>query len=79
MLKAALEAEGYTNVKVWWEHIGPAMEMCGHSGGYVFNSDQEDQIPIGLSYGEARRAVTETYNRAHLNLNGLLNTSGSQT
>lgn len=72
-LKAALEANGYTEVKIWWEPMGIALEMCGNSGGYVFDSEQEDQVPIGLSFDEAMKAVKEIYTREHLVLNGLLN------
>lgn len=36
-LKKALEAKGYTDVKVWYEPIGPALEMCGNSGGWMFS------------------------------------------
>lgn len=51
---AALEASGHTNVKLEWEPIGPAAEMCGHSGGYLFTSDQQrGVIPLGLSMHEA--------------------------
>jgi hypothetical protein len=52
-LKAAIEAAGYTEVKVWWEPMGIALEMCGHSGGYIFESEEEAEIPLGLSFAEA--------------------------
>jgi hypothetical protein len=71
-LKAALESNGYTNVKVWWEPMGIALEMCGNSGGYIFDSEEESEVPIGLSFDEAMKAVTEIYTRKHLVLNGLL-------
>jgi hypothetical protein len=52
-LIAALEAAGHTEVRVRWEPIGPAMEMCGHSGGYFFKSKQRREEPLGTSLREA--------------------------
>ena len=55
-IKLALEKIGHTNVLVWWENIGMAVEMCGHSGGYMFISDQLDYEmfeALGLSFDEA--------------------------
>lgn len=53
-LKAELESRGHTDVHVWWEHIGPAMEMCGNSGGYMCVTDPLDEIePLGHSFDEA--------------------------
>jgi hypothetical protein len=53
-LIAALEKAGHTNVGVWWEPVGPAVEMCGQSGGYFFASTQHEGInPLGLSLKEA--------------------------
>lgn len=57
-LKSELERLGHTNVRVWWETISGALEMCGPSGGFMFHSDQErQQIPLGLSFGEAKMRV----------------------
>jgi hypothetical protein len=57
-LRAELERLGHTRVVVWWEPIGPAFEMCGHSGGYFFRSAQErGPIPVGLSFDEAWHAI----------------------
>jgi hypothetical protein len=60
-LKARLEELGHTNVRVWWEPIGPAFEMCGHSGGYFFESDQDGPDPIGLSFAEATTMLTREH------------------
>lgn len=57
-LRAFLESMGHTRVVVWWEPMGPAFEMCGHSGGYFFRSAQErGPIPLGLSLNEALQAA----------------------
>jgi hypothetical protein len=57
-LKVALERLGHTNVTVRWEPIGPALEMCGHSGGYFFESDQATGVnPLGISLDEAMHWV----------------------
>ena len=62
-LRSELERLGHTRVVVWWEPIGPALEMCGHSGGYMFRSSQEyGPIPLGLSLAEAMRA-SQHYDR----------------
>lgn len=49
-LKKALEAKGYTNVKVWYVPIGAAMEMCGNSGGWMYSWDErtEDCLSYNL-------------------------------
>jgi hypothetical protein len=60
-LKATLEGLGHTNVRVWWEPIGPAFEMCGNSGGYFFESDQDGPDPIGLSFTEATAMLGREY------------------
>jgi hypothetical protein len=52
-LKVKLEEYGHTDIHVWWEQLGPAMEMCGNSGGYMFVSNEMDIQPIGLSFDEA--------------------------
>lgn len=63
-LRAALEGVGHTKIKIRWEPIGPALEMCGHSGGYIFESEQTQAlrempsvIPLGLSLDEAMERV----------------------
>lgn len=59
-LRKALEGAGHTRVRVWWEPIGPALEMCGHSGGYMFTSREQQSpslVPLGLSLAEALVAV----------------------
>lgn len=60
-LRRALKESGHTDIVIRWERIGPALEMCGHGGGYIFESEQTraglggmpSVIPIGLSLGEA--------------------------
>lgn len=50
----ALEKSGHTRIKLEWEPFGPAAEMCGHSGGYTFTSDQQrSTISLGQSMREA--------------------------
>jgi hypothetical protein len=64
-LRRALEEAGHTGIKLRWEPIGPALEMCGHSGGYIFESKQTRShlrempsiIPLGLSCAEALARV----------------------
>ncbi len=64
-LQRALEKSGHTGVELRWEPMGPALEMCGHSGGYIFESDQTREgvnglpsvIPLGLSLAEALSRV----------------------
>ena len=56
-IKKALESLGHTNVEVWWENIGTAVEMCGPDGGYFFHSDQECLEPLGYSFNEAMEAI----------------------
>jgi hypothetical protein len=54
-IEAALYRLGHTNVRVWWEPMGPALEMCGHSGGFMFTSSEQTsgQVPLGHSLDEA--------------------------
>ena len=47
-----IAALGFRKVTLWWEPIGPALEMCGHSGGYIMAIDHEI-TPLGLSLDEA--------------------------
>lgn len=55
----ALETMGHRNVRVWWEPIGVAMEMCGPSGGWWCESDMTHYRPepLGLSFCAAMHAV----------------------
>lgn len=39
-LKTKLESLGHTGVKVYWERLAAGPEMCGHTGGWFFKSDQ---------------------------------------
>jgi hypothetical protein len=49
-----LASLGFIKVQLWWEPIGPALEMCGHSGGYMALIDGRIE-PLGLSLDEALR------------------------
>lgn len=68
-IRLALEVQGHTNVKVWWNPWGPAIEMCGPSGGYFYCSDQRPGEPpkttddygcgepIGLTFAETMERI----------------------
>ena len=56
-LRRKLERLGHRKFKLWWEPIGPALEMCGHSGGYMFVDEDGQQWPLGISLDEAMRAA----------------------
>jgi len=53
-ITAELAKRGHTNIKVWWEPIQAAAEMCGPGGGWLASTDQIKDEPLGLS---AARAV----------------------
>lgn len=59
ILRRELEAMGHRNVRVWWERIGIAMEMCGPSGGWFCESDMThyQPEPLGLNFDSALHAV----------------------
>lgn len=48
-----LEKLGFRKFKLRWEPIGPALEMCGHSGGYIMTERDDEITPLGLSLREA--------------------------
>lgn len=48
-----LPKRGHTNVRVWWERITAAMEMCGQGGGWMAETDQAGVEPLGLNYDRA--------------------------
>lgn len=52
-LVAMLHQHGHTNVRVWWERITAAMEMCGQGSGWMAETDQVGVEPLGLSYDRA--------------------------
>lgn len=53
-----LERMGHRQVRVWWERIGMAMEMCGPSGGWFCESDMtQGPEPLGLNCEAALHAV----------------------
>ena len=62
-IKKKLEENGHTNVFVWYERLGAAMEMAGCSGGYMYASDQEAIIPIGYSFEEAMEAIENSWHK----------------
>jgi hypothetical protein len=62
-LKNKLEENGHTNVFVWYERLGSAMEMCGPSGGYMYVSDQSSLEPIGYSFDEALEIINNEWHK----------------
>lgn len=49
-----LASLGFRKFTLWWEPIGPALEMCGHSGGYMLEEHPgRETTPLGLSLDEA--------------------------
>ena len=53
-IQRALEANGHTDVSVWWEALTPALEMCDCGGGFMFSSNQERYpVALGTSFGMA--------------------------
>lgn len=51
-LREALESRSFTGVRVTWEPVTRAMEMCGPGGGWLAETDQRVE-PLGLSFDEA--------------------------
>ena len=62
-LKKKLEENGHTNVYVWYERMGGAVEMCGCSGGYMYVSDQAEIYPLGYSFNEAIKALENPWHK----------------
>lgn len=56
-IRATLEASGHTVIRVWWEPIGIAMEMCGPSGGWMAET-ATGLWPLGYCEVEAREYAT---------------------
>lgn len=53
-LVAVLRELGHTGIKVRWEPLGGAAEMCGPSGGWFFASDQQSGVnPLATSIASA--------------------------
>lgn len=56
----AIKANGFTKFKLWYEPVGPALEMAGHTGGWMMiatvGAGAESQWPLGYS---AEQAATE--------------------
>lgn len=45
-----LSSLGFRGFTLRWEPMGPALEMCGHSGGYIITEQPNDMVtPLGLS------------------------------
>jgi hypothetical protein len=60
ILRAALEAHGYTVGRVWWEPATAPMEMCGHGGGWLAELPAIHVVePLGLSFAEALQRIHE--------------------
>lgn len=53
---------GFRKFKLWWEPIGPALEMCGHSGGYMLEDSDGKYWPLGICLDDALRGA-ETHAR----------------
>lgn len=49
---------GFRGFKLHWEPIGPALEMCGHSGGYILTERDGQVTPLGLSLIDALYGAT---------------------
>lgn len=63
-IKKKLEELGHTNVFVWYEPLGPAMEMEGPQGGFMYCSDQRPMEPIGYTFVEAFAMIQNIWHRA---------------
>ncbi len=49
-----LSSLGFRGFTLRWEPMGPALEMCGHSGGYILEEQSNREItPLGLSLAAA--------------------------
>ncbi len=48
-----LVAPGFSDFTLWWEPIGPALEMCGHSGGYMYQDKDGKLEPFGATIEQA--------------------------
>lgn len=47
---------GFRRFTLWWEPIAPALEMCGHSGGYMAVID-DSIVPLGICLRDALRGA----------------------
>ena len=65
-IKKKLEENGHTNVFVWYERLGTAVEMGGHSGGYMYTSDQIEIEPIGYSFEEAMETIENSWHMVEI-------------
>ena len=59
ILAKVLEHRGHTGVRVWWEPITRAMEMCGPGGGWMADTDQRGNEPLGLNFRDALNHVCD--------------------
>ena len=62
-LKAKLEENGHTNVFVWYESLGPAMDKCGCSGGYMYTSDQVVIEPLGYPFEYSMKMLDKSWHK----------------
>lgn len=60
-IKNRLEELGHTDVHVWYEPFGPAYEMCGNSGGYMYTSNYLDIQGIGYTFKEAMEVIEQSW------------------
>lgn len=51
-LKIILEYAGREKVRVFWEPLGRAAEMCGPSGGWMYESDDDGDC-LGTTWEKA--------------------------
>ena len=56
-IKKALEAKGYTEVKVWYDKPTVAFEKCGNVGGWMFAWTECDEDFLGYNFDAALKAV----------------------
>ncbi len=59
----ALRKQGFKQFRFWYEPIGPALEMAGHSGGWmlvaIVGAGAESQWPLGYNAKDAAAEVSK--------------------
>jgi len=53
-LSSLLSELGHTRIKVWWERLRGATEMCGQGGGWFFYSKERGTNHLGNNVVDAR-------------------------
>lgn len=48
-----LASLGFRGLTLHWEPMGPALEMCGYSGGYILTERSGEVTPLGHSLAAA--------------------------